>query len=232
MIIDHGGESIQLLPHRAAWWARRSTLFIADPHFGKASVFRGRGIPVPTGGTASDLDRLGTLIDELSPQRLVILGDFFHAAESHSTATLDALRTWRQSYKAIHLDIVRGNHDVHAGDPPADLAMAVHAPPLADAPFALLHHPDSAALSLAGHLHPVVVLRFGRGAPLRTPCFWLRGECLILPAFGGFTGGAVVEPAPGDRLFACTGTTVAAVPDQLRAGARRRAPTRTHKDAH
>ena len=44
--IEWAGEKLVLLPERAIWWAREKTLFIADPHFGKASTFRSAGLAV------------------------------------------------------------------------------------------------------------------------------------------------------------------------------------------
>ena len=55
--------------------------------------------------------------------------------------------------------------------------------------------------ALAGHIHPAVWLT-GCGDPgLRLPCFWFARRHGILPAFGAFTGSAVVKPRAGDQVF-------------------------------
>ena len=48
---------------------------------------------------------------------------------------------------------------------------------------------------MAGHVHPVAVLVQGSDR-LRLPCFALQREQrqLLLPAFGGLTGGYAVSP--------------------------------------
>jgi hypothetical protein len=70
-------------------------------------------------------------------------------------------------------------------------------------PFVLAHHPDpsEAGYVLAGHVHPAVRL-VGKGRQReRLPCFWFGAEVGVFPAFGDFTGAAVVQPAAGDRVF-------------------------------
>ena len=56
------GESMVLLPERAMYWPARETLFIADPHWGKAATFRSYGIPVPAGTTDEGIARLDRLV--------------------------------------------------------------------------------------------------------------------------------------------------------------------------
>lgn len=48
---DFGGTRWQALPQRVAFWLARRWLVVADAHFGKAAVFRARGVPVPRGTT-------------------------------------------------------------------------------------------------------------------------------------------------------------------------------------
>ena len=45
--MEAAGEELELLPDHAVHWRRASTLFVADPHFGKAATFRAAGIFVP-----------------------------------------------------------------------------------------------------------------------------------------------------------------------------------------
>ncbi len=58
-------------------------------------------------------------------------------------------------------------------------------------------------------------MRLGRRSErsLKAPCFWLRGgNELVLPGFGGFTGGATISPGEADRVFAVTDGRVLEVP--------------------
>ena len=204
------GEALVLLPERALWWPARRTLFIADLHLGKAATFRAAGQPVPAGTTQRNLARLDALIAQHGVQHLVVLGDFLHAEQSRTPVLLAALADWRARHAALHITLVRGNHDSRAGDPPASLGIAIVDEPHLVAPFACCHHPQAHATHfvLAGHVHPACLL-FGAGRDrLRLPCFVVdAGQAdqagqAVLPAFGEFTGGWRVAPAPGRRLYA------------------------------
>ena len=39
------------------------------------------------------------------------------------------------------------------------------------------------------------------GETVTLPCFWLGRHHGVLPAFGAFTGSAVVRPRPGAQVF-------------------------------
>lgn len=204
---DVAGETLWLLPEHAVWWPARAMLLVADVHIGKAASFRALGQPVPAGTTASNLARLRTLAMRHRARELVFLGDFLHARAARTAAVLVALHDWRQALPAdLRLTLVRGNHDLHAGDPPPELQIDVRTEPYGAGPFALCHTPDTSDTSdsgyvLAGHLHPAFHLR-GRGADaVRLPCFVLGPRGGILPAFGAFTGHATVRAEADTRLY-------------------------------
>jgi DNA ligase-associated metallophosphoesterase len=204
------GEQLELLPERAVYWPTRRTLLVADPHFGKAASFRAGGIPVPSGTTADALMRLDTMIKQHAPGRLVFLGDFLHARKGRAPQTLQLLAEWRAQHDALSVVLVRGNHDKHAGDPPAELKIECCNAPMIDVPFALLHHPGQLRdhYTLAGHLHPGALLSGGGRDYERFPCFWFRESSAVLPAFGDFTGLALIEAEQGDRVFVAAGDDV------------------------
>ena len=208
--VEVRGEGLILLSERAAFWPRRETLLIADPHFGKAASFRASGVPVPRGTTAGALTRVDALIDRTSARRIVFLGDFLHAKEGRAPNTVQAIAEWRDRHDAIDMTLVRGNHDRRAGDPPPQIRIDCVDAPLLDGPFALAHHPRavSGAYVLAGHLHPAVVMTGPARQWERLACFWLGTEVGVLPAFGDFTGVAAISPAVGDRVFVVVDGTV------------------------
>jgi hypothetical protein len=83
--------------------------------------------------------------------------------------------------------------------------------------FLIVHDPAEAPhsrFSICGHLHPVARTKDGKNTALRTPCFWLGEQQLILPSFDTFTGGAVVHPREGDRIFAPLDNRVVEIPPQ------------------
>ena len=206
MHVKVSGEALVLRPARAIFWPRTATIFIADPHFGKTDSFQAAGVPIPGGATGADLARLSACITSTGASRLVILGDFFHTQASQSAQTLAALAGWRAQHTALEIVLVPGNHDRHAGAPPPELDITCVAEPYDLTPFLCCHHPpaDDAALPgyvLAGHVHPVAVLRDADGSRHRFPCFQIGRRVTILPAFGAFTGGQAIRPRADDRVF-------------------------------
>ncbi len=210
------GQTLAMLPERAAYWVEARTLLVADPHFGKAATFRANGIPVPRGTTAENLARLDAAIARHDAARVVFVGDFLHAPESRAPATVEALARWRGRHADLELTLVRGNHDTRAGDPPDRLGIRVVDESYTVGPFSMRHHPVPCdrGYVLAGHLHPGY--RIGRaGDAMRLPCFWFGDEggsrVGVLPAFGAFTGTWAVDALPNDRVFVVAPDAVHAV---------------------
>lgn len=213
--IEVAGEALLLLPQKAAFWPRESMLIIADIHFGKAAAFRSLGIPVPRGTTTENLTLLDDLIVATGASHVLFLGDFLHAKAAHAAGTQAAMLAWRQRRAELRLTLVRGNHDVHAGDPAAALRIDLVDEPWTVGPLAFCHHPDvttqdGEAYVLAGHVHPAYVLAT-RFDSLRLPCFLVGPRRMILPSFGAFTGGYTVRPAAGERVFVTSGEAVHSV---------------------
>lgn len=207
MDLDWGGARLRLRADKAVAWPARRSLLVADLHLGKGQTFRRLGVPVPQGSTADTLDRLGAALADSGAERLIVLGDFLHAAAARDGAAALTLQAWRRRHASLDLVLVRGNHDARAGDPPADWGIrVVEGPWRPEGPgsgLVLDHHPEpcAGAAVLAGHLHPGVRLR-ARGDALRLPCYAFdrRRQVGVLPAFGAFTGLADQAPGP-DRLL-------------------------------
>jgi uncharacterized protein len=209
-----GGEAVTLFADRALYWPRERTLFVADVHLGKAATFRAHGVPMPRGVTATDLARLSVLIERSGATRVVVLGDLLHARAGRVPALDEAVSAWRSTHPETAIVLIRGNHDTRAGDPPAAWAIECRAAPYAMPPFLACHEPVSppSGYALCGHLHPGVRL-YGHGEEsARMPCFVLGERHAILPAFGRFTGLAMVAPSPELRIVAIAGTTLFVLP--------------------
>ena len=215
--------ALRLLPERAAYWEAEQTLLIADVHLGKDATFRAEAVPLPLGSTASDLDRLSSLVTRTGATRLIVLGDLYHAPASMTPATLNALRAWREEHAKLDVVLIRGNHDHDAGASPAGLRIQEHDGPMTLGPFCLQHDPDTEASSdragyvLCGHLHPGMVLRSG-GQRERLPCFHANGDRLVLPAFSEFTGLHILRPEPGDQVAVVAGDDVVRISPELARG--------------
>jgi uncharacterized protein len=204
------GEELTLLPERAVFWEAEQTLFVADPHWGKAATFRAGGIPVPSGTTDESTARLDRLLERTSARQIIFLGDLLHAREGRSQEMFGAVARWRESRPDVELMLVRGNHDKRAGDPPGELRIQCEDAPYHMKPFVLDHHPRPSAdgYVLAGHVHPGIRMYGAGRQSLRLPCFFFGHDLAILPAFGDFTGLADVEPVEGDQVFAIAESSV------------------------
>ena len=207
-------ETVELHALRALYWPRRRTLFVADVHLGKDAAFRAGGVPLPSGAAGTDLDRLAALVQQTGATTLVVLGDLLHAASGRVPALDVAVCAWRERHTQLAITLIRGNHDDHAGDPPAHWRIDTVPGPHLLAPFLACHQPEQPAsgYALCGHVHPGTWIS-GRADPsVRLPCFVIGTRRAILPAFGRLTGLWLMEAEPGDRMVAVAGGALFNVP--------------------
>ena len=206
MNVDIAGETLQLLSERAVYWVRMQTLLVADAHFGKAAAFRTHGVYVPEGTTTGALARLDGMLESTGATRIVFLGDLLHAREGVRPDVVATIAMWRTKRSSVTMTLVRGNHDKHAGDPPAELDITCCDAPLLDPPFAFCHVPCDVDghYVLAGHVHPCVMLTGPARQRDCLPCFWFGKRRGVLPAFGEFTGLAPVQPDVDDQILVTT----------------------------
>lgn len=203
--VDVAGETLLLLPERAAAWPAMRTLIVADWHLGKAAVFGSRGLAIPDGDTTRDFETLRRLIARHAPERLLVLGDLMHAPPRPGDDWPQQLAAWLAGFPGLEFSVVAGNHDrVPASALPAGLDARIrwYDDHLDEGPFRFAHEPEAAdgRYVLAGHLHPTRRLVMGADR-VRAPAFWFRDHWAVLPAYGGFTGGMNIKPERGDRVF-------------------------------
>jgi DNA ligase-associated metallophosphoesterase len=210
------GETLWLHPQRAVVWERGRALIVADTHFAKSSALARHGMAIPAGTDEGDRARLTQLLSEVSAKRLIILGDFLHEPIAPDSPEAVHMQRWCDSLRDTHIQVIAGNHDrgVSMGwRGSIEWIDGEHE----ESPFRFIHDdsrtsPGKSAFSLSGHVHPVVALRGLRKRSSRVPAFWLRKQGLILPSFGSFTGGHLIEPANGEQLFAVSPEQVVAFP--------------------
>jgi metallophosphoesterase superfamily enzyme len=88
---------------------------------------------------------------------------------------------------------IAGNHDP---DPSAEID-GTFAKSIAIGPLTFRHEPTGAASEIAGHLHPSARITW-RGRSVVRRCFAASSKCIVMPAFGAYTGGLSIR----DRAFA------------------------------
>jgi DNA ligase-associated metallophosphoesterase len=207
-ISTESDADIRLLPGRAALVTASRTLLVADLHLGKAAAFRRAGIPVPEGSAQRDLERLERLVAEHCVARVVVLGDLFHAKGGCTERVFEEFRGFIDRIGPVGVVLVLGNHDRGVGRLPDSLGLTALLPAIDEPPFHFVHEPASAIAAgagdsfvIGGHLHPTLAIRGPRGDRIADRCFVADPALLVLPAFGSFTGGHAVQPAPDRRLW-------------------------------
>lgn len=200
------GQTLWLSPERCIYWEEQQSLIVSDTHFGKTGHFRKSGIPVPQGIYKDDLQRLVSQVQHFKPQQLIVVGDLFHSVANKE---MDLFQRWRNDLTSLHIQLVMGNHDILKKEWYANTSIAVSNEHFSIANFCFVHDIQQACEPLAqtnyyfsGHIHPCVSMRGLGRQSLKFPCFYFGKEYAILPAFGKFTGTALIEPNRQDSVFA------------------------------
>lgn len=206
-----------LMPEKAIYWQEEKTLLVSDLHLGKSDTFRHSGIYVPTGTTSSDLDRLNKLIYNLNIRRIIFLGDLLHHRSGYNTKVKNALKEWRDKNKNIEIILIRGNHDLKAGDPELSLDFICKDEPYNYNGFEFRHFPpkNNSEYCFAGHIHPSVILKGKGNQYLKLPCFYFSEKYSLLPSFGSFTGSSKIKVKKGDKVFVITLDKVLEIKDRM-----------------
>jgi DNA ligase-associated metallophosphoesterase len=214
--ISCAGQSIRLLPQRCAFWEERGALLLSDLHLGKSATFRHHGIALPEGDTAADLARLDSALAETEAESIIIVGDLFHAASSRSATVMALFADWRARHPELLVQLVIGNHD-RGALPPHNCDIVLVSVKYDTGELCFIHDPadiTDEAFSICGHLHPVITLPGGNGK-ISAPCFWHAPRKLVLPSFGGFTGGPPLRPQRDSTYYALAEGRVLPVPGPL-----------------
>ena len=204
------GESLILMGEKTLYWQEQKTLLAADVHLGKDTTFRKSGIAVPEAVSDQDLNRLSMALSRTGAERLILLGDFLHARLGCSQMLIEKVTTWRKTLESIEVILVMGNHDQASGGPPGSWNFKTVNDVFKDGPFSFTHHPGSAknTYTICGHIHPAVRL-IGKGKQsAKLPCFYFEQDLAIMPAFGSFTGTAVIEPRKNSKVYPVADNTI------------------------
>jgi len=194
-----------LSAQRAIFWENQSCLILSDTHFGKTGHFRKNGIGVPQAVFQEDLQRLIDLLGFFKPERLIVVGDLFHAA---ANVELEFFAKWRRDFEQLDFLLVKGNHDILQEAWYLENKIRIQNGLYLQGPFCFIHEPinDSTATETAyqfsGHLHPGVSLSGMGKQNLHFPCFYFSKKACILPAFSKFSGTATVKKKKDNTIFA------------------------------
>jgi DNA ligase-associated metallophosphoesterase len=222
------GQRLHLLAGGGVYWTDQETLLVADTHFGKSATFRRHHVPVPRGATRTTLATIGRMLVETQAQRLVLLGDFFHARSSASAHVLEDLDSFFSQHANVDVWLCLGNHDRNIERVLNSFPMQTRAEFVIDR-VRLCHFPSESDtandgqrtsdvdLQICGHLHPAIHLANATDRVPKLPCFWLNGNQLILPAVGDFTGTHAIDAREHDRVWVLVEDEVIEVTQQISA---------------
>ncbi len=202
-----------LSAERCLYWEEEKALIVADLHFGKTGHFRKSGIAVPQAVYKEDLQRLVSQLQYFNPTQLIIVGDLFH---SDANKELDLFKKWRKDLSSLHIQLVKGNHDILHDEWYENAGIEMNHEELIINNFSFRHdltnQPTGScsqspaggqpAFSFSGHIHPGIHIKGTGKQSLRFPCFYFTKHYAVLPAFSRFTGTHLIEPKKNETVFA------------------------------
>jgi DNA ligase-associated metallophosphoesterase len=204
------GEELWLLPAKAIWFPKYEILVVSDTHISKGTHFRKYGIAIPKAIAQEELACLTDLIDAYQPKELVFLGDLFHSDINNDFVWF---QLWREMHQKVSMTLIKGNHDI----------LPLHFYQLLNIEivnskmlgvFELYHDLPKLKTSnyiISGHIHPGIKLIGKARQRMVLPCFYFGEHYSILPAFGKFTGKAIIKRKENDLVYAIAGKKIIAV---------------------
>ena len=184
----------------ALYWESERLLVVSDLHLEKGSSYAMRGQFLPPYDTIATLGRLGAVMAQYDPRRVIALGDSFHDRDAHGRLTTPDRGVLAAMQSGREWVWISGNHDPELPD---DLGGDVVAE-LAIGGVIFRHEPTGAAGEIAGHLHPKARVST-RGRSLERRCLACDGERAVMPAFGAYAGGLNIRDAAFRKIFGTLG---------------------------
>ncbi|MBY5957004.1 ligase-associated DNA damage response endonuclease PdeM [Membranicola marinus] len=204
--IQVADQDVTLLADKALLLPAEDVLVLSDLHLGKASHFQQYGLSVPGAVAKADLRKWDELVRRYTPAKVVIAGDLFHASIN---SEWNWFTSWIREWNHLEFHLVKGNHDRFPDSIYTDSGLIVHQTQYNLDSARIIHQPalkTGSKLEISGHVHPGIRIRGTGRQNIRLPCFIIRANQIILPAFGQFTG--------LDTGYACENDLVYAIAEQ------------------
>ena len=189
--LEFAGHELVLLKNNAIYWPAERAVLVADLHLEKGSWFAQQGTMLPPYDSRETLERIADAVKATGARRVITLGDNFH--DDAGTHRLDqyAAGMLESLTRALDWVWVTGNHDENMSR-----AFGAQLAEELELGGVILRHEAKRGETrpeLSGHYHPKMRLKI-RNRHIARPCGVLsrakgRGDRLIAPAFGAYTGG-------------------------------------------
>lgn len=197
-----------LCSERVIYIQKQQLLLIADIHLGKITHFRKAGIGLPQAAINKDYRELNDIIEKYNPDKIILMGDLFHSGYN---SAWEKFRDFLKVYQQKEFVLVKGNHDILAPNN-YDISNFTVVDDYYIDQLIITHEPmqsiPEGKYNLYGHLHPGVRVKGASRQSMRLPCFYFEQDQGVLPAFGMFTGLAIVNPKAGDQVYAIAGEEI------------------------
>lgn len=181
---------------------------MADVHLGKAPHFRKAGVAVPAQVHSRDYENMEQLLEWLKPKEVLFLGDLFHSDYNESWEEFSA---FLHQFPATEFHLLKGNHDILPDKAYQSTRLQVHTEAIKENGILFRHEPVDYVeneYTICGHIHPAVTLTGKGRAHTRLSCFYMQRHQMILPAFGTFTGTAILKAEEAEEIFVIAGQNV------------------------
>ena len=195
-----------LSAQRSIYWEEQKTMIVSDTHFGKTGHFRKSGIAVPQQVYKEDLQRFFNLATDLKPERILVVGDFFHSTDNEEH---NLFLRWKNDFNSLQITLIKGNHDILGNTWYENAGIQLIEDFYEIGQFRFQHDPaendflvKENTFVFSGHVHPGIQMRGIGKQSLRLPCFYFTQNQCILPAFSKFSGLAIVKPKKQDQVYA------------------------------
>jgi DNA ligase-associated metallophosphoesterase len=205
-------QHLWLSPQRSIYWEEEKTMIVSDTHFGKTGHFRKSGIAVPQQVYKEDLQRFFSLATELKPERILVVGDFFHSTDNEEH---DLFLKWKNDFTSLQITLIKGNHDILGNSWYENAGIQLIEQFYTIGQFSFQHDPaenhnplDENTFVFSGHVHPGIQMKGIGKQSLRFPCFYFTKNQCILPAFSKFSGLAILKPKKHDQAYAIANDTI------------------------
>jgi hypothetical protein len=193
--MEFAGHEFVLLKNNALYWPAERALLVADLHLEKGSWYAQTGQMLPPYDSRETLERVADAVKITGARRVITLGDNFH--DDAGTHRLDpyAAGMLESLTRALDWVWITGNHD---GQLPQENGRAFGAALCDEMELGgvILRHEarrGETRSELSGHFHPKMRVNI-QGRHIARPCGVIsrcakRGDRMIAPAFGAYTGG-------------------------------------------
>jgi len=182
---------------RAAVHRPTRTAVVADLHLGYDLARIRGGEAVPVRAVAEALAPLRAVLSEHAVRDLVVAGDLFESAAGHEV--VEELLTWLRGAGVALAAVVPGNHDRGIGLHHLGLPILPGGVELGGWRVVHGHETLPGGRLVLGHFHPCLRLPPG----IKTPCYLVGAERIVLPAFSADAAGVNVVGRPQWRAYSC-----------------------------